>query len=242
MVVRVGAASVNGNVRDHNEDVVVLGPGLFGVADGMGGHAAGDVAAATAAREVVSSIEAGRDGLAAAGAAHRAVLDLASSSPSYEGMGTTLCFGVSGWWDGEPAIEIVNVGDSRAYALDVDRRFAQLTKDQSWVQELVDNGMLSEEDARIHPRRNVVTSSVGTPGACEPVGTIVAAEPGMRLLFCSDGISDELEVMTIATVLGGRSHPQEIADTLVATVLDGDGYDNITAVVVDVLAVRRLDG
>lgn len=237
LVVRTGVASHRGNVRDHNEDVAIVDAAVFGVADGVGGHAAGEIAAALAAEHVIGAARRGGGGPVAVAAAQAAVA-AASASPELHGMGTTLCFGLAGWADGAPAVQVVNLGDSRGYLVGPDR-IARLTRDHSWVQEMIDAGLLTEDQAFRHPRRNLVTRSVGAAGS-EPDVTVVGARAGMRLLFCTDGVTDELNDRDLAAVVSTWSHPQAVADAVVDAVLAGPGRDNVTAVVVEVLAVRRV--
>jgi protein phosphatase len=238
--VQVGAKSVAGPGRTVNQDVTIVGPGIFGLADGMGGPGGGDVAAAIAVAEVVDAITARKDGVEAATAAHDAVLARQSTATEshLRGMGTTVCFGVVGWQEDEAAVQITNVGDSRAYLLHA-RTWSQVTRDQSHVQELVDEGALTPEQAWQHPQRNIVTSAVGYARGFRAEASSIVAAAGMRLMFCSDGVSDVLADDALQKLVRGRVHPQAIADRVLDAVARAHGYDDATAVVVDILAVSR---
>jgi protein phosphatase len=230
-----GAASDVGAVRDHNEDAVLAVPPLFVVADGMGGHAAGDVASALAieaVREVSRRSEpTAADIRSAVAAANAALLTHEDAHPETEGMGTTITGICLGSGDGQPRWIVFNVGDSRVY------RFAageltQVTTDHSEVQELIAAGRIPREMAAFYPRRNVVTRSLGSDPAPEPDVWELPASPGERFVVCSDGLSNELADADIAAVLDRTSSAQEAADALVRAAVEAGGHDNVSVIVV----------
>ncbi|GLZ40409.1 protein phosphatase 2C domain-containing protein [Actinokineospora sp. NBRC 105648] len=238
--IRAGAASDVGLVRAANEDNFVLTGTVFAVADGMGGHAAGDVASGLAVA-----------GLARLGAEQGTVrpddvrrhvmrlnadiLAAAARNPEQAGMGTTvtgIClvdFAGSAHW------VVFNVGDSRVYRL-ADKEFAQLTVDHSEVTELVAAGELSPAEAATDPRRNVVTRALGAPVAPEPDLLVFPPTVGDRFLLCSDGLTGELDDGTIADILAAEPDPRAAAERLVRAAVAAGGRDNVTAVVVDHVA------
>ena len=225
-----------GNWRELNEDGVLASPPVFVVADGMGGHAAGEVAASLAL-ESIGSLS-GREDLrredviAAIDAANRAILARADASRETRGMGTTIsgvCLGVLG---GAPHWFVFNVGDSRVYRL-LGGTLTQITVDHSEVAELVAAGRITWDEARVHPARNVVTRSLGTDPAPVPDVWVLPVVEGERFLICSDGLTLEVREAEIAAILGDGT-AQEAADRLVQAALDAGGRDNVSAVVVDV--------
>lgn len=237
---RFAAVSSVGRVREVNEDSLLARDGLFVVADGMGGHAAGDVAGALAVKVMAGlaspDILQVDDIADAVRRANEAILSRTFVSPETSGMGTTLTGlaqvrigGVEHW-------AVFNVGDSRVYRL-VDNELRQLTIDHSEVQELVAAGRITPEEARDHPDRHVITRSLGAV-PIEPDVWLLPAHTGERFLLCSDGLTDEVEDMEIAAILGSGS-PQDAAQNLVAAAEAAGGHDNITVIVVDVVADFR---
>jgi len=229
------AATAAGRVRELNEDAVLSASPVFAVADGMGGHAAGEVASALAL-EQLAAFAAEPDMrpealLAAIEAANRAILLCAEQRPETRGMGTTVsgvCLGEVG---GSAHWFVFNVGDSRVY------RFAaghltQVTTDHSEVEELISAGQISSEQARTHPRRNVVTRSLGTDPAPTPDIWVLPATPSDTFLVCSDGLPLEVDDDEIAEVLALRLPPQDAADRLLSMALAAGGRDNVSVVVV----------
>ncbi|MGI6879079.1 PP2C family protein-serine/threonine phosphatase [Microbacterium sp. gxy059] len=239
IVTAAGAATDVGRRRTVNEDAALASAPCFLVADGMGGHDAGDVAAATAlgafsgfaGRGAVSPEEV-RDALAQA----RRVIDRFSETQQ-SGAGCTLTGVIAGQQEDVGYWLVVNVGDSRTYLLR-SGRLAQLTVDHSLVQELVDAAGITLEEARARVGGHVVTRALGAgnPGAAEL--WMLPALPGDRVLVCSDGLSDELDADAIAEVLRGEDEPQRAATRLVDAAVHAGGRDNVTAVVVDALEVR----
>jgi len=226
-----GAATSVGRVRQVNEDRFLAVPPLFVVADGMGGHGSGDVAS-TIAIEEMSACAALRPlfteaVLTALEHANRHIIDKASR------MGTTVT-GLAGLEaaDGGDQLMVFNIGDSRVYRL-ADHRLEQLTVDHSEVQELVLAGVITREQARTHPRRNVVTRALGSASGQRPDHWLLSAVTGDRYLVCSDGLFSELPDDAILPLLAAGA-PQQAADTLVAAACDAGGHDNVTVVVVDI--------
>jgi serine/threonine protein phosphatase PrpC len=238
---RWGSATDVGRVRRVNEDGVLTRSPLFAVADGMGGHAAGEVASSVALTTLAAHLEAHLDTaptldadtvVAAVRAANAAVFDRAAERPDLRGMGTTLCAVVlTGAAD---RLVIVNVGDSRVYVVQ-DGALTQITRDHSYVEELVAAGALTREEARTHPHRNIVTRALGIEPSVQVDAWEVALTPGDRYLLCSDGLFGEVDDHVIAQVLAGVADPQEAAERLVRMANEHGGRDNITAAVVDVL-------
>lgn len=237
--VLVGSATDVGCLRELNEDSVLARPDVFVVADGMGGHAAGEVASALALDALVPLV--GRedlrpdDVLAALAAGNDAILRRASEQAEIAGMGTTvtgICLGAVG---GSQHWFVFNVGDSRVYRY-ANGALVQVTVDHSEVEELVAAGRITSEQARRHPRRNVVTRSLGSDPAPTPDIWVLPAVPGERFLICSDGLTSEVLEPDIAGVLGRGQAPQDVADTLVAMALAAGGHDNVSVIVVDLPA------
>ncbi len=227
-----------GRVRAHNEDAGLITSDLVAVADGMGGHAAGEVAsglAVEALRELGESAEAGelrpKDVLDAVQAANRAILQSVARNPEQTGMATTLAGLARVTVGGSPHWAVFNIGDSRVYRV-VDGRLTQVSKDHSEVAELVSLGLLTPQEALVHPARNIVTRCLGRD-RLEPVDSwVFPPHPGERFLLCTDGLTNELRDGTIARILVDGDDPQAIADRLVAAAVDAGGRDNVTVVVV----------
>lgn len=225
-----------GHRRTANEDSVLVGLPIFAVADGMGGHAAGDRASAAVterlAREAGPFAELAllEQAFIDAGAAIDA---LAEGIPI--GVGTTVT-GVALVNDAaEPSFLVFNIGDSRVYRFDRNELF-QVTVDHSVVQELIDAGLISAEDAHSHPESNVITRALGFHD--EPLPDIwrISARPGMRMLICSDGLTRELGDERLRLHLASGMSAAETASALVDAALAAGGRDNVTVVVLDVLA------
>lgn len=239
ITVAFGAATDAGLRRRINEDSHIAMPPLFLVADGMGGHNAGEIASATVIDEF--SALAGRESLAiddvqsAMTAARRRVAMLPPGAGA--GAGTTLAGVVIADVDGEGYWLAINLGDSRTYRLS-EGVFEQVSVDHSVVQELVDSGELEAEAAQRDARRNVITRAIGAGSDAEPDYWLIPAEHGDRILVCSDGLSGELEQDAIHGILLAEADPQAAATRLVHEAMVRGGRDNITALVVDALAVR----
>jgi serine/threonine protein phosphatase PrpC len=236
-VLRSGSASDVGRVRTVNEDRALETLALFAVADGMGGHAGGEVAAALA----VEALEAGFartptiDGLVAAVQdANRAVWERGADDQALHGMGTTVTAAALVSTTEGDRLVLVNVGDSRSYRFSAGS-LVQLSVDHSVAEELVAQGALSEAEAAVHPKRHILTRALGIGPLVEvDIWEVVPVE-GDRYLLCSDGLSNEVAPDVIATVLASVRDPHAAAETLVGLANDAGGSDNITAVVVDVL-------
>jgi serine/threonine protein phosphatase PrpC len=225
-----------GPVRSENEDAAFATRRLAVVADGVGGHAAGEVASRIVVGVLASLEKAWIDGplddaLARAVAeGNDRIAFLTECRPETAGMGTTL---TAVALDGDYVV--VNIGDSRTYLLR-DGELRRLTRDDSYLQELLDAGLVSPEAAHTHPRRNVVTSALdGAPGRI-PAIAHVPARAGDRLLLCSDGLSDALEEPRIAALLT-EPDAARAADALVRAALEAGARDNVTVVVADAVPV-----
>ncbi len=228
-----GAATSTGRVRAINEDSYLVLPPLYAVADGLGGHGAGDVASAVAidalmacARLPPLSVDAV---LAALDEANRAII----ARDEADGMGTTVT-GLASLetGGGNQHLMVFNVGDSRVYRL-ADARLDQVTVDHSEVEELVLVGALTREQARTHPRRNIVTRALGSDPVLLPDHWLLPAVAGDRYLLCSDGLFSELPDESILDLVA-VGDPGTAAAALVAAADEAGGRDNITVIVVDV--------
>ncbi len=237
-VLVAGAATDTGRVRAANQDAVLVTPTLFAVADGMGGHAAGEVASRLALDTLVA-VTAGAAPVTVqtlvhgVQAANEAILEHARLEPHLRGMGTTLCVLALVDVAGEPSLAIANVGDSRVYVLQ-DGTLVQVTRDHSYVEDLVSMGRLTHEEARSHPQRNILTRALGIEPDVKVDVWQAVPFPGDRYLLCSDGLFNEVDDAVIRRVLMTVSSPQDAADTLVHLANDGGGRDNISVIVVDV--------
>jgi PPM family protein phosphatase len=221
-----------GRVRENNEDAVFATPRLAAVADGVGGHAAGEIAS-RAAIAVLASLEkrwieaplphelaaAVRDG-------NERIGFIASCRPATAGMATTLTAVALG-----DDYVVANIGDSRTYLLR-DGELVQLTRDDSYLQMLLDGGHVDAEAARSHPQRNLVLEVLDGGPERAPTVTTHPARAGDRLLLCSDGVSDVLEPAAIRDLLQDPS-PCDAAERLLAAALDAGSRDNVSAVVAD---------
>ena len=237
MKLQWGAFSDVGMVRQQNEDSFLAEETLFVVADGMGGHNAGEVASALAvttlkagARLGIDDVEVFRDVVQQANSViYTASLDDSTQS----GMGTTVT-ALSIVEGEEPRVLVANVGDSRAY-LWRSGALSRLSVDHSYVQELVNEGIITPEAARVHPRRNIVTRALGIDRSVNVDVFTHFVRTGDRIVLCSDGLVDEVADNEIARVLGQHTDPQETAEALVMVANTNGGRDNTTVIVVDVL-------
>lgn len=233
---RFAAGSHKGMIREGNEDSGYAGPRLLAIADGMGGQAAGEVASS----EVISTIVAldddvpGSDILTSLGTAVQRANDqlrmMVEEDPQLEGMGTTL---TALLWTGQ-RLGLVHVGDSRAYLLR-DGVLTQITQDHTWVQRLVDEGRITEEEATTHPQRALLMRALGSGDHVEPDLSIREVRAGDRYLICSDGLSGVVSHQTLEETLASYQGPQETVQELIQLALRGGGPDNITLIVADVL-------
>lgn len=237
-----GSVSDVGRVRDHNEDAAVARPGLYVVADGMGGHAAGEVASALTAESLAEldgkearSVD---DVLAAVRRANEQIVARARQDPGCDGMATTVTGLVLVSGEGKGRWLVFNVGDSRVYR-HAAGELTQVTVDHSEVQELVTAGYLTPEQARVHPLRNTVTRCLGRP-RLPPVDTwLLPVTPGEAFVVCSDGLPGELTDAQVAEALAEGGLPQQVADRLARRAVALGGRDNLTVVVVRVDAADQ---
>ncbi len=237
MKLKWGATTDVGMVRQQNEDAFLAEENLYVVADGMGGHNAGEVASELA----VTTVKAGaRNGIFTTDQfrdivqqANTAIYTASLDDSTQSGMGTTLT-AVAVVPGEEPRILIANVGDSRTY-LYRQGALTRLSVDHSYVQELVNEGIITPEEARVHPRRNIVTRAMGIERyvAVDVFSHLVRT--GDRLILCSDGLVDEVSDADISAVLSQHTDPQDTAEALVMVANANGGRDNTTVVVVNVL-------
>ncbi len=237
---RWGTATDPGRVRPGNEDSVLAVAQVFAVADGMGGHAAGEVASAVALQTIAARIGQRPASIASVTdvvrAANEAVYRRSLAEPTTRGMGTTLALVAPATGaDGKDHLVVANVGDSRVY-LCADGELRQLTRDHSYVEEMLAAGQITADEARRHPHRHVVTRVVGIEPSVAVDTWLVTPEPGDRYLVCSDGLVDEVTDEDIARIITAAPDPQTAADALVTAANEAGGRDNISVVVVEVLA------
>ncbi|HET6795043.1 MAG TPA: Stp1/IreP family PP2C-type Ser/Thr phosphatase [Acidimicrobiales bacterium] len=231
-----GSATDVGRVRPINQDRFLVADHLYAVADGMGGHAAGDVAATIAVDTLAAEFGRHPDGdglLSAIKEANRTVWERSRNDPELRGMGTTLTALALVSQDGHEQLMLTNVGDSRAY-LFKDGELTQLTADHTLVEEMVRAGELSEAEAVGHPHRHVLTRALGIEPELSVDSWLLDPAGGDRILLCSDGLINEVRDGDIASVLREVADPEEAAARLVALAHEHGGTDNITAVVVDI--------
>ncbi len=233
---RFAAGSHKGMIREGNEDSGYAGPRLLAIADGMGGAAAGEVASSEAISTIVALDDdvPGSDILTSLGTAVQRANDqlrsMVEEDPQLEGMGTTL---TALLWTGQ-RLGLVHVGDSRAYLLR-DGVLTQITQDHTWVQRLVDEGRITEEEATTHPQRSLLMRALGSGDHVEPDLSIREVRAGDRYLICSDGLSGVVSHQTLEDTLASYQGPQETVQNLIELALRGGGPDNITVIIADVL-------
>lgn len=228
-----GARSDVGCVRGHNEDSYLVASPLFCVCDGMGGHAAGEVASAIAVETIAKTApKAANPALlgAAIEAANAAVIEAAVNGVGKPGMG---CTATAAYVDGN-TLAIAHVGDSRAYLLH-EGTLIRVTRDHSYVEELVDAGEITADEARVHPNRSVITRALGSDPAMYADHFQLGVQEGDRLILCSDGLSSMVPDGDIETIATQSSTAQICTDNLVDAALAAGGADNVTVVVVDIV-------
>src|SRR4051794_22696762 len=236
LVLRYAARSDRGLVRSNNQDSVYAGPRLLSLADGMGGHAAGEVASKVviAALAPLDDDEPGEDLLAqlreATNAGNGAIAEMVASDPELDGMGTTL----TAILFAGTRIGLVHIGDSRAYLMR-NGQFAQITHDDTFVQSLIEEGRITEEEAANHPQRSLLLKAL-TGHEVEPNLTIREARAGDRYLLCSDGLSGVVTHETLADTIK-IADAQACADRMIELALKGGGPDNVTVIVADVVDI-----
>jgi PPM family protein phosphatase len=222
-----------GRGRPENEDSHLADPedGLYAVADGMGGHRAGEVASATAIDALKTAYLGGQRVDRAIEAANTAVFAKAAEDAAFRGMGTTLTAIALH----DSTAELGHVGDSRAYLMR-DGSVTQVTEDHSLVEQLVREGRLTPEEAQSHPQRAIITRALGIDAAVSVDTYRIDLKPGDRLMICSDGLTNMLSDDTIAQTLRRHADPQQAADTLVDMANQAGGDDNITVILLDALS------
>jgi protein phosphatase len=235
LLLRAAAVTHLGLVRSNNEDAAYAGRRLLAVADGIGGAPAGELASEIVIR-ALTGLDQGPEPqapLAALGAAlteaNREIGESTAGDLTRQGMGTTL---TALLLSGE-RMALLHVGDSRGYLLR-GGTLSRLTRDDTFVQALVDRGMLSAADARTHPQRSIITQAV-QGGDFEPTGALLTPLPDDRYLLCSDGLSDYVSDEQIAAALAQPADPQHCAERLIELALDAGAPDNVTVVVCDVV-------
>jgi PPM family protein phosphatase len=231
--VRYAALSEMGKVRDNNEDSFHADGRIFIVADGMGGHRAGEVASAAAIEEFLRYEEENR-GLEPSErikggvlSANRELYRMAKSDPGLQGMGTTLTGALL-----EEQLFLGHVGDSRAY-LWRKGDLRHLTRDHSLVEQMIDEGFISRLEARTHPKRNIILRALGVSDDLEVDLESLAVIPGDRFLLCSDGLTGFVEDVEIEAIIAAGDDPEACCRKLVDAANQGGGADNITVIMID---------
>jgi protein phosphatase len=238
-----GYGTDRGLRRELNEDSFIASDPVFAVADGMGGHEAGEIASGVCVRTLGSAPQLA-SGVRTASAAelHECILEADSRIRNATGAraGTTLSGVVVVEQLGLPYWLVMNVGDSRTYRLS-HGQFQQVTVDHSEVQELVEAGNITAEEAAVHPRRHVVTRALGTGDETEADFWLLPIEEGDRILVCSDGLNGELDDEQMYSILSTVGNPQDAVDALIQAALRNGGRDNVTVVVIDAKNVHGDD-
>ncbi|MBE1589100.1 Stp1/IreP family PP2C-type Ser/Thr phosphatase [Nonomuraea angiospora] len=238
IALRYAARSDVGLLREGNEDSAYASGRLLAVADGMGGHAHGEVASSVAIAAMASLEEAQQGGdllnaiEAAVRDANRKLHEMVGRDPSLKGMGTTL---TAMLWHGTQ-VALVHVGDSRAYLLRRGELY-QITHDHTLVQQLVDDGRITPEEAATHPQRSILLRALDGSGEVDPDLTLREAQIGDRYLLCSDGLSGVVSAETLHATLTNIDDPEEVVRQLIDLANRGGGPDNITCVLADVLEI-----
>ena len=229
-----GYGTDRGLRRELNEDSFIAADPVFAVADGMGGHEAGEIASGMCVRALGSAPELAAGVRTASAADLQACLlraDAGIRNATGARAGTTLS-GVVVEQMGLPYWLVMNIGDSRTYRLS-QGEFTQVSVDHSEVQELVDSGDITAEQATIHPRRHVVTRALGTGDETEADFWLLPIQEGDRIMICSDGLNGELGDDHMFRILSTVAHPQDAVDALIQAALRSGGRDNVTVIVVD---------
>jgi serine/threonine protein phosphatase PrpC len=229
----VGQHTDKGRIREVNEDDLLVDAemSLYAVADGMGGHRAGEVASRTALETLRAAVASGKAIRDAISDANEAVMERAAGDEGLYGMGTTV---TAGTLAAGGTFLVGHVGDSRAY-IARDGELRQITEDHSLVEEMVRNGQLTPQQAEAHPQRSIITRALGMEPDVEIDLYPVELHEGDRLLLCSDGLTTMVRSEAIATILDQEDDPQRTADELVEAANAAGGEDNITVLVVDVV-------
>lgn len=238
IALRYAARSDVGLLREGNEDSAYASGRLLAVADGMGGHAHGEVASSVAIAAMASLEEAQEGGdllysiEAAVRDANRRLHEMVGRDPSLKGMGTTL---TAMLWNGTQ-VALVHVGDSRAYLLRRGELY-QITHDHTLVQQLVDDGRITPEEAATHPQRSILLKALDGSGEVEPDLALREAQVGDRYLLCSDGLSGVVSAETLHATMTNLDDPDEVVRQLIDLANRGGGPDNITCVLADVMEI-----
>jgi serine/threonine protein phosphatase PrpC len=236
LMLRYVARSDVGLVREGNEDSGYAGPRLLAVADGMGGHAAGEVASSAAIEELVhvERVDPDADPVGAltdaVNAANARIRQMVDEDPARQGMGTTL---TALFWNGQ-TLALAHIGDSRAYLLR-DGELRQITHDHTFVQTLVDEGRITADEASVHPARSMILRTLQGDSDPELDHELIEVRGGDRMLVCSDGLSGIVRDETMRDTLAQYEDLAAAADALVELALKGGAPDNITCVVADVI-------
>ena len=239
LAIRYGVQTDIGLQREENEDAAYAGARLLAVADGLGGHAAGELASAAVIetlRPLDAEVPAGELLNAldhAVRQAARKLTTMADADPALRGMGTTL---TALLWSGSQ-LALVHIGDSRAYLVR-DGEVFQITNDHTMVQSLLDDGKITAAEVASHPQRSLILRALVAQGSYEPDLELREARPGDRYLLCSDGLHEVVPASAIAEVLCSVADPDQAAKDLVAAAIAAGGPDNVTCIVADVVAQR----
>ena len=239
-----GYGTDRGLRRELNEDSFIASDPVFAVADGMGGHEAGEIASGMCVRALAAMPQLATGERSVTAAVIQQYLMKADSSireATGARAGTTLTGAVVVEQMGMPYWLVMNIGDSRTYRLS-QGQFAQVSVDHSEVQELVDAGEITPEEATVHPRRHVVTRALGTGDETEADYWLLPVEEGDRILVCSDGLNAELTDEHMFRILSTVGHPQDAVDALIQAALRNGGRDNVTVIVVDARNVMNDGG
>jgi serine/threonine protein phosphatase PrpC len=225
-----------GNRRAANEDSFIASPPIFAVADGMGGHLAGDRASAAVVNRLSEALTSDfLDPEAIERALELATDDIEIVSNGSEiGVGTTVTGAVLTIHENEPYLAVFNIGDSRVYRYE-EGSLEQITVDHSLVQQMVESGLITQAQAHNHPEGNVITRAVGFQSQPTPDYWLVPLRAGLRVLVCSDGLTGEIDDERLSALLSAEQPPQQTAKTLVDAALEEGGRDNITVIVLDVI-------
>lgn len=233
-----GSGTHVGRVREHNEDSLIVAAPLYVVCDGMGGHAAGEVASEIAVSSIARNAPQHPDAYAlgqAVESANLAIIQAAKQGKGREGMGTTC---TAAMLENEHLV-IAQVGDSRAYLLH-NGRLQQITRDHSLMADLIEAGRITPEEAKVHPQRSVITRALGSDPRTEPDLYEIGVHEGDRLLLCSDGLTAMLDDNEIKDTLNRVADPQRCASRLIDQAVDAGGVDNVTVIVVDVTGFAEI--
>lgn len=227
-----------GKVRASNQDAILVCPGkygIYGVADGMGGHKAGDVASRIAVAVVEEKLRDEQPSpqklQSAIEEANYQIYQKQLNNPDYSGMGTTMTV----IWEDQNRVLLGHVGDSRAYRIR-QKGIGQISQDHSMVAEMVRQGLITDEEARVHPYRNIITRALGTDSTVEVDVAEWDKQEGDLYLLCSDGLSEYVREEGMLYILSRHPSLEESADVLLTMALEGGGRDNISLILAEVTA------